>query len=560
MRSLMNIRMRRLAGLLDEAQENELLGLMTENKLYGGNVLDMAMKRMDDNSEEVQNMLAIAGLFRDVFGDIQQLTSREELEEVFGNWYEKTVQGMLKTEAFVENPELAKRYLDAYVQNIKSLGGKASRFSLKKIESGLVDIVNNNKWIEQDSFAGNNSIYSPHDEDIIDDNDDILVLNAPNKARCVLYGQGESWCIGKSDLNYYNTYRLSYGATPYYVLQKKLPKDHNDHKLVVMNYGNRGYAIADRGNSERHGGAEQAGPWSQVEAAVPALRGKEQLFPYRKVTDEEIRYSKVLKSAASFSQSDLQGHIDQLTVGLVVNGAQVTAEDFIRDLAVETKFNDEQIKSLRDSLKDSLIESGYFIANKSYFLNPKQLRRNAILKIGQNERLYGDELLSLPPESQATHIAGLDTYGIRTLLVSAPNPQGVVDVLLANPQLVAGLDADGIRTLLWHAPNPQGVVDVLGDKAENFMLGLDEYGIMTLIGYAPNPQGVVDVLGDKAENFMLGLDAYGIRNLLMLSKNKDAVRVILAKLRPDLINEQAKKRLISEIRREIRKALKNNKI
>jgi len=331
----MNIRMRRLAGLLDEAQENELLGLMTENKLYGGNVLDMAMKRMDDNSEEVQNMLAIAGLFRDAFGDIQQLTSKEELEGVFGNWYEKTVQGMLKTEAFVENPELAKRYLDAYVQNIKSLGGKASRFSLKKIESGLVDIVNNNKWIEQDSFAGNNSIYSPHDEDIIDDNDDILVLNAPNKARCVLYGQGESWCIGKSDLNYYNTYRLSYGATPYYVLQKKLPKDHNDHKLVVMNYGNRGYAIADRGNSERHGGAEQAGPWSQVEAAVPALRGKEQLFPYRKVTDEEIRYSKVLKSAASFSQSDLQGHIDQLTVGLVVNGAQVTAEDFIRDLAVE---------------------------------------------------------------------------------------------------------------------------------------------------------------------------------------------------------------------------------
>jgi len=100
-----------------------------------------------------------------------------------------------------------------------------------------------------------------------------------------------------------------------------------------------------------------------------------------------------------------------------------------------------------------------------------------------------------PPKSQATHIAGLDTYGIRTLLVSAPNPQGVVDVL-----------------------------------------------------------------GDKAENFMLGLDAYGIRNLLMLSKNKDAVRVILAKLRPDLINEQAKKRLISEIRREIRKALKNNKI
>jgi len=472
----------------------------------------------------------------------------------------KQFKACWKTEAFVENPELAKRYLDAYVQNIKSLGSKASRFSLKKIESGLVDIVNNNKWIEQDSFAGNNSIYSPHDEDIIDDNDDILVLNAPNKARCVLYGQGESWCIGKSDLNYYNTYRLSYGATPYYVLQKKLPKDHNDHKLVVMNYGNRGYAIADRGNSERHGGAEQAGPWSQVEAAVPALRGKEQLFPYRKVTDEEIRYSKVLKSAASFSQSDLQGHIDQLTVGLVVNGAQVTAEDFIRDLAVETKFNDEQIKSLRDSLKDSLIESGYFIANKSYFLNPKQLRRNAILKIGQNERLYGDELLSLPPESQATHIAGLDTYGIRTLLASAPNPQGVVDVLLANPQFVAGLDARGIRTLLWHAPNPQGVVDVLGDKAENFMLGLDEYGIMTLIGYAPNPQGVVDVLGDKAENFMLGLDAYGIRNLLMLSKNKDAVRVILAKLRPDLINEQAKKRLISEIRREIRKALKNNKI
>jgi len=63
------------------------------------------------------------------------------------------------------------------------------------------------------------------------------------------------------------------------------------------------------------------------------------------------------------------------------------------------------------------------------------------------------------------------------LLASAPNPQGVVDVLLANPQLVAGLDARGIRTLLWHAPNPQGVVDVLGDKAEKFHVG----GLMNMV-------------------------------------------------------------------------------
>ncbi len=86
-----------------------------------------------------------------------------------------------------------------------------------------------------------------------------------------MYGRGESWCITKPLLNYYNTYRIKYGATPYFVLQKNVKG--NEHKLVIMHYQN-GYAIADRSNTgDRAGSKSRVKPWSYVEQQIPNLKG-----------------------------------------------------------------------------------------------------------------------------------------------------------------------------------------------------------------------------------------------------------------------------------------------
>lgn len=360
------------------------------NEIYGKKVIDVITKKFNDTSEDMINKLAVASLFRNEIGDINQYKTKEQFDIAFNNWYERTLNNLIKTTSFPENKELAKKYLDAYITNIKSLGQSAMPFSMKKIEIGLVDLVNNNRWIKDTEIKPSNTIYNPKDEDIVFENDELIILDTNTKAKCVMYGQGETWCITKPELNYYNTYRLSYKATPYFVLQKNVQG--NEHKIVIMNYG-YGYAIADRSNSgERSGSSRDVMPWDEIEQQLPNLQGLERYFPYREITDDERRYAELLdKIKDGFVANDLQDMIDRSIKGLVINGSQVTAVDFIRDLSANRMvFNLDQLKSLRKESMDSIIEVGYFV-NK-YFdsrlyeevLSPTQINRIIKLKIDSN--------------------------------------------------------------------------------------------------------------------------------------------------------------------------------
>ncbi len=382
--------MLRLTTVLDSLDTT--IPQLLEDKLYGRKVIDATTNRIGDTSEDTLNKLAIAGLFRDYFGNIQQLKSKEQLDSVFKNWYDGVLGKMVKTKAFADNRPNAKRYLDAYIGNVRELGDSARRFSFKKIESGLVDLVNNKKWLESGIVSTRSGIYEPDSEDIVHEDDNILVLDSKTKAKCVKYGSGESWCIGKPELNYYNTYRLSYGATPYHVLQKNV--DGNEHKLVIMNYGDRGYSIADRSNSgKRHGGSSAAMSWSGVESEIPNLKGMEKYFPYRNITNEERNYGSVLRR--KYTNDNLQRYIEDVSRDLVVNNSNVAPEDFIRDyVANNHTISNSQINSLNDTLKDSLIESGYFLTageGQTDLLNDRQLRRIIRLKLENGKSLTDSE-------------------------------------------------------------------------------------------------------------------------------------------------------------------------
>lgn len=367
---------------------------LTINEIYGKKVIDVITKKFNDTSEDMINKLAIASLFRNVLGDIQQYKTKEQFDIAFNNWYDTTLNNLIKTASFSENKELAKKYLDAYIINIKSLGQSALPFSMKKIEIGLVDLVNNNHWIKDTEIKTANTIHNPKSEDVVYEDNNVIVLDTNTKAKCVMYGQGESWCITKPELNYYNTYRLSYKATPYFILQKNVKG--NEEKLVIMNYGYRGYAIADRSNTGfRSGGSSDAMPWDEIEQQLPNLQGLERYFPYREITDDENRYAELLdKIKTNFVSDDLQDLVDRSIKGLIINGSQVTPADFIRDLAAnQMNFNLEQLKSLRKETMDSLIEVGYFvnkyIDTKLYeeVLSPTQINRIIKLKIDSNVRI-----------------------------------------------------------------------------------------------------------------------------------------------------------------------------
>jgi hypothetical protein len=381
----------------------QLLKETLVNEFYGKSVIEPVTKRFNDSSDDMINKLAIAYLFKQSFGDIMQYKTKQQFDEVFNKWYDRVLGDLVKTTSFPDNRELAKKYLDAYINNIVLLGDKAQPFSMKKVEQGLVDLVNNNRWIKDEEVGIGPTIDKPNQEDVVYEDDKVIVLDTNTKAKCVMYGKGESWCITKPELNYYNTYRLSYGATPYFVLQKNVKGD--EQKLVIMNYGGyNGYAIADRSNTgERSGSQSYAMPWYEIEEQLPNLQGLEKYFPYREITDDERKYVELLENIKAnyssendygFGDADdsLQKVIDKYSNNLVINGARVTSGDFIRDLAANRMdFNTNQLKSLRKETMNSLIEVGYFV-NKYYdtalyeeLLSPTQINRIIKLKIDSNK-------------------------------------------------------------------------------------------------------------------------------------------------------------------------------
>lgn len=400
--------------------------ILNESGLYGKNIINTITKKIQDSSEDTLNKLAIVGLFRDLdlFKNVQRLQSKEELDRVFKNWYDTTIKSMVdgtkdKSNAFLDDENQAKRYLDAYIENIRSLENKAKPFSLKNLEKTLVDLVNHpdNKWLGDEQIIHKHSIYKPKDEDVVYEDENVVILNADTKAKCVLYGSNESWCISKAQLNFYNTYRINYRATPYFVLQKN--EKYPEHKIVIMHYA-YGYAIADQSNDpskDRHGGGTYSNaPWSEIEKELPNLKGLEEYFPYREVTDDERIYSEVLSK--KFEGDDLQGYIDEKTSNLIINKSKVKGEDFIRDFAAKHRyFTDEQIKSLRPSLVDSLIEGGYFLTytneKQVEFLSDKQKLRLLRIKVRNGDWVSNRELDTLPLKEQHQYILNISPSDLK---------------------------------------------------------------------------------------------------------------------------------------------------
>jgi hypothetical protein len=503
--------------------------LISENSLYGKKIIDGVTKKIGDSSDDTLNKIAIAGLYRNVFGNIQQVKSKEQLDKVFDDWYNTTIEKMVKTSAFIDNKDLATKYLDAYVKNIKTLGNNARPFSFKKIESGLVDLVNNNGWIKDNSIKQANDIYNPKDDDIVYQDENVIILDTNTKAKCVMYGRGESWCITKPYLNYYNTYRIKYGATPYFVLQKNVKG--NEHKLVIMHYQN-GYAIADRSNSgDRAGSKSSAKPWSSVEQQIPNLKGLEKYFPYREITEDEKRYEEIIERTKDYKGDNLQGYIDNEIRGLVINGSQVTDEDFIRDYAaLGVKISDNQLKSLRPEVLNSLIESDYFLTqggNQTNILNPKQQLRVARIKIQNKKSLTGDEFLLLPEKERNNYISNLNSNSTRKLVKYSKDPDKIINILLSNKEVISNLDYVGIETLMSYSKDPDKIINILAEKANQYISNLNSDGMRSLITYSKEPNKIINILGEKANQYISNLNSDGIRSLLRYSKEPDKIINVL---------------------------------
>lgn len=382
--------------------------VLLENKLFSSNQVEQIVNRLKDNPDKTRKQLAIFGLFRqqppfNQIKDVNQLQSRDQLRDMVIQWFDKTIDEMVKTKEFIDNKDLATKYLVAYMDNVNSLGANARPFSMRNIEKELVDVVLNHGWIKEDREKKAVGIYEPNDSDVIYKDDDIWIMRGDTKAKCVLYGQGQKWCISRADLNFYNTYRIQYGATIYFCMQPNVQGD--EHTFVILNYGDNQYGLADQTNDgKRSGGPNEAISWSQVEREIPNLKGKESNFKHIPVTKEEKKYTDLI--AKKFNGDDLGGYILDKTNSLVVHGARVSPVDFIRDyVAHGNEVAESQFPSLTPEMLDSLIEIGYSFNSWTFtYLTEAQKRRAATIDFNAKspnlENLYFFIFEYLSPENK----------------------------------------------------------------------------------------------------------------------------------------------------------------
>jgi len=294
-----------------------------------------------------------------------------------------------------------------------------SKTDFFKKNEKMYDLYLNNKIVKQDGYVtGKYSLSTPQDNDVVYENDKVLIVKGSTKGRCIAYGDGESWCISQRGVNYYNNYRVSYGATIYFVLQKQLSDSDTEQKVVILNYNNEEYGIADKSNSgNRSGGPNVAVSWSEVESALPNLKGLKDKFKVVPVSEPEKKFSKVGEQNIKGSLID---YFNNIVKGFKIDGEEVGFEDFLTQyISSRRKLTDEQVKELyADRLYiDSLIESGYFMIygeeKGSNFTVLKEIDKRRVVKLSfKNHKVQGYMLPYLGDED----IRGLNGYEIRNIL------------------------------------------------------------------------------------------------------------------------------------------------
>lgn len=365
--------------------------IINENKLYPQSIVNNISKKLGD-TDDVLNKIAIFGLFRNtppfLGKDIQNI-SKSELDNLYNEWFDKTATKLSSIDGNLKgNRNMAVKYMNAYINNVRKLPN-IKPFSFKNYEETLVDIVNNNDLLPKTKSNFIHNITNPDKKDIIYDDENICIVKGDTKEKCVIYGNGYSWCISQSDLNYYTTYRIKDKATIYFVLNKNLDISHKERLCVILRYPNDVFSIADKSNSGNRSGSINSGMngFRYIESQLPWLKGMEQYFPYKNVTLFEKNYYK--QTLTPYHSADLKGYIVK-QCELLKN--KVNYVDFFRDYMINNNIYDNQISSLDDAMLTQLVEIGKTLENSAIKKLPSKYKVRYATVMINNGSVYTTDM------------------------------------------------------------------------------------------------------------------------------------------------------------------------
>lgn len=342
-----------------------LNGIILEQNLFGNKEINSLTKKFNDSTDDTINKIQVFALFRNVqpfntIKDINNIDSLSQLNELIEIWKVRTIQTIQKnTRQFIDGEELY--YLDNvlnwFINNASKFNKPFNVSSLQTLDNTLFDVYTENTNKKIDLNKDEKSIYNPDSTDVIYEDENVVIVSGSTMGKCVIYGKGNTWCISRTDAsNMFQSYRYIDRATIYFVLLKKRDKGDVEKELVILNYPNSGYGIADKTNKgNRSGGPSVAVKWSQVEQEIPELKGLENKFAKNPPTEDEIKYSSLVRETTS--ETDFYKFILSNTRNLFVEGTKITPQTFMRDYMNNKGYlQDNQFISLWEKRNNKIVE------------------------------------------------------------------------------------------------------------------------------------------------------------------------------------------------------------
>ena len=211
-------------------------------------------------------------------------TLSEFIRQNYGKILNKALSMSLSKDPDVTNPDTLLFYIQSFIQNRDRVprGTKPVALmtfhELEQLVDGTLSQGDEEADKYQEDFGDIDKVY----------NENNLIVFAPkSKDQCVRLKNGRTWCTSREGSgNLYYNYRLGNERTLYYVIdQDKQFKDLNYASVILVDpYGRK--SLADGSNSGRYSGHQNI-PWSEIEEKIPKLKGLENLFEPKPLTQQE---------------------------------------------------------------------------------------------------------------------------------------------------------------------------------------------------------------------------------------------------------------------------------
>lgn len=212
------------------------------------------------------------------------LTLSDFIRQNYGKTLNKAISTSLSKDPDVTNSDTLLFYIQSYIQNRDRVprGTKPIALmtfhELEQLVDGTLSQGDEDAEKYQEDFGDIDKVYNQND---------LIVFAPKSKDQCVRLKNGRTWCTSREGSgNLYYNYRLGNERTLYYVIDQSKPfKDLNYASVILVDpYGRK--SLADGSNSGRYSGHQNI-PWSEIEEKIPKLKGLENLFEPKPLTQQE---------------------------------------------------------------------------------------------------------------------------------------------------------------------------------------------------------------------------------------------------------------------------------